>query len=376
MRRVRICAFLFALFGAVAAAPRFAAAQDPATPPPAPPPAAPAQPSAGASKALNPDISVIGNFIGIAGKNPVESAASMELTEAEFAFQAAVDPYAKADFFLAVGPEGAELEEGFITFTTLPAGLLLKAGKMRAQFGKANTMHTHILPWADRPLVSRNLLGGEEGLADSGFSVSRLIPNNFIFLEAIGEVYKGESSVFQTDKRSRLMWLGRLRGYGDLTENANLDIGLSFAHGPTDLGPDHDKKLYGIDATFRWRPLQRAIYRRFIARTELMWSRQDQPFGVVPVGTNEATRAFGFYGSADYQFARRWYVGGRVDRSGRALMPSLTDAGGMAHLTFWPTEFSQIRGQYRRVNYAEGVSANEVMLQLSFSIGAHGAHVF
>jgi hypothetical protein len=46
------------------------------------------------------------------------------------------------------------------------------------------------------------------------------------------------------------------------------------------------------------------------------------------------------------------------------------------YLTFWPSEFSQIRGQYRRTNYAEGISANELLFQFNFSIGAHGAHAF
>ena len=35
---------------------------------------------------------------------------------------------------------------------------------MRAQFGKVNTLHTHALPTVDRPLVTENLVGGEEGL--------------------------------------------------------------------------------------------------------------------------------------------------------------------------------------------------------------------
>jgi hypothetical protein len=384
MRGVRIRPFIVAAaIAALAVSPAFA--QDPAAPPPAaPPPAAPAQPAPPPpSRALNPDISVIGNFLAVAGKNEIEPTPLFEMTEAEVAFQAAVDPYAKADFFIAGGPEGVELEEGFITFTTLPAGLLLKAGKMRAEFGKVNKMHTHILPWADRPLVSRNLLGGDEGLIDSGLSLSRLIPNGFMYLEATAEVYQGASEVFQTDRRSRFMWLGRMRGYRDLNDNTNVDLGATFAHGPTDAGPDLDRKLFGIDATFRWRPLQRAIYRRFVARAELMWSRQDQPLAIEPVGldvdlfvTDTRRTAFGFYASADYQFAQRWYAGGRIDRSARALAASLIDSGGTAHITFWPTEFSSIRGQFRRINYAEGVSGNELLFQLSFSIGAHGAHVF
>ena len=102
----------------------------------------------------------------------------------------------EADFYLAASPEGVEVEEGFITFNTLPAGLLLKAGKMRAEFGKVNRMHTHVLPEADRPLVTQNLVGGEEGISLPGVSLSKLIQNPAFFLEATGEAYYGFSDVF------------------------------------------------------------------------------------------------------------------------------------------------------------------------------------
>jgi hypothetical protein len=45
-------------------------------------------------------------------------------------------------------------------------------------------------------------------------------------------------------------------------------------------------------------------------------------------------------------------------------------------LTFWPSEFSQVRGELRRRRYAGGITANEALLQLQFAIGAHGAHPF
>ena len=45
-------------------------------------------------------------------------------------------------------------------------------------------------------------------------------------------------------------------------------------------------------------------------------------------------------------------------------------------LTYWPSEFSQMRGQYRYTDYAEGIKANELLMQLIFSLGAHGAHRF
>ena len=127
-------------------------------------------------------------------------------------------------------------------------------------------------------------------------------------------------------------------------------------------------QLYGVDATFRWKPLQRAIYHSFIARTEWVWSRRDQPNGL--------QQASGFYLSGDYQAGRRWFTGVRLDRSDRATDASLTDSGVSFTVTYWPSEFSQVRAQYRRTNYALAEAANEVLFQFQFAIGAHGAHVF
>jgi hypothetical protein len=116
------------------------------------------------SKIFNPDIAVIGDFLGAAGRNGVAPQPGLEMHESEASFQAIVDPYSRADFFLSFGEEGVDLEEGFVTFTSLPGGLLTRGGKMRAAFGKVNALHNHVLPWPDRPLVTRNLLGGEEGI--------------------------------------------------------------------------------------------------------------------------------------------------------------------------------------------------------------------
>jgi hypothetical protein len=322
------------------------------------------------SKIFNPDIAVIGNFLGAVGKNDVEPGPGLELSEAEASFQAVVDPYAKADFFFSYGPEGAEVEEGYLTLTSLPAGLLVKVGKMRSAFGKVNQMHTHVLPWTDRPLVTRNLVGGEEGISDSGISVSKLILNPWFFLEATGEVYRGESSVFRAPTRSDLTYVGHLRGYRDITENMNLDLGASIAYGHNDADDDSSTRLFGVDATLRYRPLRRAIYKRFLGRTELIWSRREQP------APDFTAKSFGYYASGEYQFARRWFSGVRWDWSERAASADLHDQGPSVLLTFWPSEYSQIRGQYRHTSYAEGVKANEFLFQFLFAIGAHGAHTF
>src|SRR5262249_60562974 len=123
-----------------------------------------------------------------------------------------------------VGPEGAGTEEGYYTVPTLRAKLLMKVGQMRAAFGKVDGMHAHTRLWTDRPLVTQNLLGGEDGLADSGVSPSRLIPIPGVFLEATGQVYAGSNEVFHAGSRSDVTGLGHLRAYRDLTASTNLQL--------------------------------------------------------------------------------------------------------------------------------------------------------
>jgi hypothetical protein len=389
-----VCATVVA--AAFALAPSSAAAQE--TPkaqapvpdqPPAPPPAE-APPTLGSSvnnsKVFNPDIAVIGDFLGAAGTNDVNPIPAFEMHESEVAFQAVVDPYARADFFISFGQEGVNLEEGFITFTELPGGLLTKVGKMRAAFGKVNTLHNHILSWTDRPLVTQNLVGGEDGIDDAGISVARLIPNPWIFLEATGQVFNGTAGedqagtpLFKSTKRGELSYVGHVRAYHDLTEDANIDLGVSYSRGHNGLsdGSVADPgslvtQLYGVDATYRWKPLSRSVYHSFVGRSEYIWSRRDQPNGL--------QSAAGVYVSGDYQVGRRWFTGVRLDRSAHATDASLTDTGGSFTVTYWPSEFSQVRAQYRRTNYETAPSivsaANELLFQFQFSIGAHGAHPF
>ncbi|HEY7402567.1 MAG TPA: hypothetical protein VIB39_03530 [Candidatus Angelobacter sp.] len=337
-----------------------------------------------AAKALNPDISMIGDFIGSAGHNPINPTPSFQMHESELGVQAIIDPYARGDFFISFGEEGVELEEGYITFTALPAGFVAKGGKMRAAFGKVNALHNHVLPWVDRPLVTQNLVGNEDGIDDAGLSVQRIIPAPAgWFLEGTGQVFRGDSAdIFTASNKNDVSVVGHLRSYKDLSESTNIDVGASYSRGHNLFGSDFITHLYGIDATLRWKPLQRSIYHSFVARSEFIWRQQDQP-AVCGLGaacpaflSPGYQRAFGFYTSADYQFARRWFVGGRVDRSDRPFDAALTDKGGSLVLTYWPSEFAQIRGQYRFTHYAENFDAHEAFLQLQFALGAHGAHPF
>jgi hypothetical protein len=365
-----------------AAAPAPAQAPTP-LPQQAPPPVVSGLPVYGGAtlgnKIFNPEIAAIGTFRGAAGFGALPFAPdpvpSMEMQETELAFQAIVDPYARADVFLSFGEHGVDLEEGYMTFNALPGALQLRAGKMRAAFGKVNTLHLHVLPWIDRPMAIQNLLNGEEGISDAGFSLSRTIPApRQIFLEGTAQIYRGDDGgVFKAFRRSNVATVDHLRAFRDLSESTNLDLGVSYARGHSPLAENLVNQLYGVDATLRWKPLRRAIYHSFTARTELIWARAPIPREILPSGIS---RPFGYYVSAEYQLNRRWLVGGRFDRSSRLQDDSLRDTGGSFLVTYRPSEFSQLRGQLRRTRYIQQATANELLFQVMFAIGAHGAHPF
>jgi hypothetical protein len=323
-----------------------------------------------AAKALNPDISLNGDFRGSLGRNVVRPVPGLEMHEAELGLQSVIDPYARGDVFFSFGESGVSVEEAFVTFTALPGEFVAKVGKLRAAFGKVNSTHNHALPWTDRPLVSENLVNGEEGINDMGLSVSRILPApGDLFLEATAQVFRGDSGeLFKSNRKNDLSFVGHLRGYEDLTENTNLELGYSFAQGHNELGHDFLTRLHGIDLSLRWKPLRRSIYNSLLWRSEFVWSRRDQ------LAVQE--RAFGLYSSLEYRLDQRWTVGTRFDWSQRATQASQLDRGGSVLLTYWMSEFSQVRGQYRFTRYEGRQDASELRLQLVFVLGAHGAHPF
>ena len=212
---------------------------------------------------------------------------------------------------------------------------------MRSAFGKVNTLHTHVLPWTDRPLVTENLLGGEEGLTDAGISVARLIPNPWMFLEATGQVFRGDSGdVFQSSERGDLSYVGHLRGYQDITESSNIDLGFSYARGHNASGleddvladrPVHDRS-YGVDATFRWKPLQRSIYRRSSAAAS--WS------GAAANSRMACRRRSASMSPATISSRAAGSPARATTARTRAEDASLRDTGESLLLTYKPTEFS------------------------------------
>ncbi|MBI4051629.1 MAG: hypothetical protein HY400_03905 [Elusimicrobia bacterium] len=339
-----------------------------------------------ASNVLNPNVSVIGWFQGESGQRKLgegeEAPPAFQLKEAEIAFQSVVDPYARADFFVAVEPseEKVDLEEGYLTWFNLPYDLALKVGKFKGNFGKFNRTHTPETAFSDRPIVHEKYFG-EEGLSSMGGSLSWHVPNPWIFVDLNAEVLNmpkfSEVPAFDEARRKDLLYIGRLSGYYDLTESANFTLGTSYVHGSS--GQEFDaissssktlaSQLYGLDITFRWKNPQRAIYRSFFWQTEAFWNKRE-------ISSLPSVKSFGLFTHLEYQFLRRWRVGGRYDWSESPSDDSQHEAGGLLYLTFAPSEFSLISVQGRQIKKPTGETENVGFLKITFNIGPHGAHPF
>jgi hypothetical protein len=377
MNSGRLRTFAALIFVAAAARAQETPAPAP-TPTPEPEPPAPVATPAPAASAVNPtffnpSIAVIGNFLASVGHNPVQPSPAFQVEESEVSLQAVVDPYARADLFLSFNDSGVDVEEGYVTFLTLPWQMQAKAGKFKVQFGKINTLHLHVLPWVDEPLPYQNILFQQEGdtWAAEGISVSKVIelPGD-TFSEAYGQVLDDSTGVdlFTSPAKGDLTYNGQYRIFRDFGDDHNLEASFSYAYGHNGTSLSNTTNLQNAAVVYRWKPLQGRPYRSLIIRSEYFWSNREQPNGL--------QRAQGFFAGADWQLGRQWFTGARYEFSDRANDAAMRDKGVAVTLTFMPSEFSVLRAEYRRRDYAPGIVANEGFLQIQFAIGAHGAHPF
>ena len=284
----------------------------------------------------------------------------MRVQEVELQLSAVVDAYLKADLLLAFPDgEGVELEEGFVTTQSLPAGLQLKAGRFLAAMGHHNTLHAHQYPFLNRPLVNGHVLG-DEGLAEDGLSLSWHTPLPW-FLELTGQVLDGRSELFASPEDEDLLYLGHARSFWDVGENWTLDLGGSYATGTNPQGKT--SSLLGAHGTIQWRDLD-SWGRRVIWRGEYL--RADH--GQIGGGDEEEG---GGYTSLEAQIARRWWLQGRYDRMG--LPGDEEDWRTSVLVGFIPSEFSALRLQFDR-RAESGETSNVVSLQLNVTMGSHPAH--
>ena len=338
-----------------------------AQPPQAPPaegllpPMPPASPAAGLT---NPSISLIPDFTYSAGNDPQwKEGDPIQVRELELALSANIDPYAGA--FAALSLEGGELgvEEAYAAFPGLPGGWSMKLGHFKQGFGKQNQMHLHVWFQADNPLALRTFLG-EEGLAETGVSLSHLLPTPWMS-DLTLEVTGGRNGAAFGGRRSDLAYLISWRSFWDLTENANLEAQISLAGGKNSTG--RGTGLGDLALTYRYKPLSDKS-ESFLWRTEYIQDNYRTPDGL--------NHAWGGFSYADWQFTRGWFLGARADYAQHPADPRQHDYGGVLVLTYFPSEYQKFRLQWTRTRYAGLGTRDALVFEYGLSIGPHGAHPF
>lgn len=334
------------------------------------------------------------------------------LPNEEIFLDGAVDPYFKgvADIVFKLNEDNetdVELEEVYLTTTSLPWNLQVKAGQFFTEFGRLNQQHPHAWAFVDQPLVIGRMFG-PEGLRNPGARVSWLVPTPFYseLFVAVQNSQGGTAFSFRNTEEDTLF--GRtpvdrqVRGAGDLlyapryvasfdlTDSQTLVAGLSGAFGPNASSTSARTQIYGGDLYWKWKPAWQSGGFPFLSwQTEMLGrryeagaaelERADLPTLELP---RETLYDWGLYSQVLYGFTQRWVAGLRGDwvtGDQGAFSPDENRADRYRispNLTFYPTEFSKIRLQY---NYDHGqilASDSSVWTQVEFLLGSHAAHKF
>jgi len=334
----------------------------------------------------NPDLSAIGDMRVVARTaEAADSLGSEQLSlgfeELEFALNGYLNPYMRADVFIAVhglGPD-VEVEEGYLTVLRgLPLSLQLSAGAYLLDFGRINSQHPHQWGWIERPLMQRTMLG-VDGLRAVGLRATTMVAAGETAVTLSASAFSGDAFAAHADGHAhedspaKIMGSGRLSAFRQIGDTWSLEVGGSYLGGTYDSAENLTLQIAGADAKLRWRP---DTYRSFVWIAEAMNSHRDVADDVASsVSTVDAN---GFFTSAEMQWRRRWSGGAFFDWTEDAMVSGAETTAAGAFFGFSPAEetarFSLV---YRHETSDLYVYTDDsVTLQFLFSLGPHKPHAF
>lgn len=333
------------------------------------------------------------------------------LPNEEIFIDGAVDPYFKGNADLVFkldqnNETSVELEEVYLTTTSLPWNLQVKAGQFFTEFGRLNQQHPHAWEFVDQPLIIGRMFG-PEGLRNPGARVSWLLPTPFyseLFM-AVQNSQGGTAFSFRNaseplfgrtpiDRPVRsledLLYVPRYVASFDLTDSQTIVAGLSGAFGSNASGHDTHTQIYGGDLYWKWKPSWQAGGFPFVAwQTEALGRRYQAGAATVDLPDmtslalpRETLSDYGVYSQLIYGFTQRWVAGLRgdwVSGNHAAFAPDdnrFERYRVSPNLTFYPTEFSKLRLQYNFDHSKLLGDDSSVWMQVEFLLGSHAAHKF
>lgn len=321
----------------------------------------------------NPDIGVVADFRASylsRGKKNLDA----YLNETEVSFQSVVDPYIRADVFISFSRDaethkyGVDVEEAYLTSLSLPAKLQLKVGKFREAVGRINPIHPHALPFIDLPAAYVNYFG-EEGLNDEGASISWLSPTKSFYQELIFQATAGnsESPAFYRGENNHFIYLGHLKNFFTLSDNATLELGLTGITGPNDSS--RSTNIGAVDLTYKWKPVQMNTYKSLTWQSEFFYNNANY-------ASAKAHNSFGLYSFIEDQIAKRWFLTGRYDYAQRPYNNDIIERAYSITAGWYATEFQKIEIEGKHTTINSEPNFTQAWLRWIFVIGAHGAHQY
>src|SRR5713226_927791 len=372
-----------------------------------PPPQQPAQAAAQSIPgALNPTISVVGNFVGRGDSQRVFNGGGdrisnkLNLREAEIDMRAAIDPYADGVLVASLESESpgkfsASVEEGYVTIKKLPfldeppLGLKLQVGRFRPAFGKFNILHTHDLPTTFRSLPTAEFMG-EDGFIQDGVSGNFFIPTPWdanSSLDATLAVLNGGDVAISPDASSRLSYLGHLRWFRNFENGHDVELGWSSYFHPSGNGT-MSADFHGVDLMYRWKPFRLGEYQSFLFGGELMFARRSYPEASEPADVVRAVtlrglqpgsgKPFGYSLFSQWQFNQRTYAGLRWDQTTTLFDPGLKRQSLTPYLSYYFREFLRARMSYehRWSELFTENNRNSLFFELNWVFGSHPPEPF
>lgn len=272
-------------------------------------------------QALNPELSVVGDMVGLyRDQDETRERSDFSFRTLGLHFRAYLDPYSRFKAAVEMHPEGIELGEAYLTrFGVLP-GVNLTVGKFRQPFGVVNRWHQHALDQVDYPLALREIFG-EDGLNQTGISLDWAMPP---FLKGTQhltlQLTNGENEqLFGENSLGTPSTLLHYRNYRDLSRNTYCELGLTGLLGWNDEwtltggATLHDRLptlVGGMDFSVLWEPTDRMRYRNVEWRSELYWLNRKLR---TPAGARDTINAWGAYSSLQSKISRTWDIGLRLD---------------------------------------------------------------
>ena len=306
------------------------------------------------------------------------------------------------------GETETEIEEAFIQTLGLGQGFTVKMGRFRSSFGYENAKHRHAWDFADAALPYSAMLGGY--LADDGVQISYLAPTD-VFMELSAELLAGNAFPAGGNEQGGIgARVLSLTTGGDIGDSHAWQLGASYyeaidigertsgAHAHDDGTAEipaftGDSRIRALDLVYKWAPLGNPRQRHVKFALEVFDRNEQGQVTLLNSSPLETTRyqgdQSGWYASLVYKFRPHWRSGLRLERlhsdnSGAdsgvldeaALTSPAKDPERASVMLEWiPSEYSRIRLQYNDDRSA-ALDDKQLLLQYTFSLGAHGAHVF